>query len=300
MFLLSASERLLVVLFLWCSVMGVGMQSSMAEMRSLLASRGYLFRALLANFVLVPLVGIALVRIIPFSPAGSGALLLLACVPGGLSMVKYTSKVKGESSQAGATLALLSLLAVFVSPFLLGLALPANVEFAVPYDRILAFIAVLVLLPLGLGLLVRRKSPDLAERLAKILGLVGTVAFVIFMSVTKVFRKEALQSVSIPAVVGMIVLLVAAMAIGWFLGGPARKSRQILATSTSMRNAALCLAIANSSPSGQVLIAPLLGFTILMIPPNLLFTLYHSIRSKREARRAGGAPLPRGGPPHGT
>jgi BASS family bile acid:Na+ symporter len=204
-------------------------------------------------------------------------------------MVKYTLKVKGEASQAGATLVLLSLLAVLVSPFLLRMALPARVAFTVPYDRVLAFIAALVLLPLGVGLLVARRWPDVVGTLSKVLGIVGTLAFVAFMSVTKVFRKEALKSVDVPAVAAMFVLLVVAMAIGWFLGGPTRKSRQILATSTGMRNAALCLAIANSTPSGQVLIAPLLGFTILMVPPNLLFTLYHSIRSKREARRAGAA-----------
>ena len=295
MFPLNASERLLVVVFLFCTMLSVGMQSSIVGMRALLASKGLVFRTLLANFVLVPLVGIVLIRLIPLSHAGAGALLLLACVPGGVAAIKYTSKVKGEASQAGATLILLSLLSLLVSPFLLRMALPANVGFSLPYDRSLVFLAALILLPLGVGLLVRDRSPGMAGKLPGILGIVGTVAFIVFMSVTKLFRKEALRSVSIPAVGAMLALLIAAMAIGWFLGGPTRKSRQILATSTSMRSAALCLAIANSSPSGQALIAPLLGFTLLMVPPNLLFTLYHTLRAKRVAKRAASAGSPGNG-----
>ena len=289
MFLLHGADRLLIVVFLCVTMLGIGMQASLAEMRSLLTARGYVFRALLANFVLVPLVGIGLIRFVPLSRSVDGALLLLACMPGGLGTIKYTRTVKGEASRAGALFLLLCVLAVPASPLLLGVAAPASLGLSVPYDRALALIALLILAPLGIGLGVHRRWPHAAERWPKFLSIVGTVSFLVFMSRTKLFRKEALGSVSVPAIGAMLVLLLAAMAIGWLLGGPTRGSRQILATSTSMRNAAFCLAIANSSPAGQPLIAPLLGFTLLMVPPNLLFTLYHNIRAKRAAKRAASA-----------
>jgi BASS family bile acid:Na+ symporter len=285
MFLLSGAERLLVVAFLCSTMLALGMRASLAEMRSLLRAPGFLLRALLANFVFVPLVGIALIRSVPLSRAVAGALLLLACVPGGLSTIKYTRTVKGEASRAATLFVLLSVLAVPLSPLILRAALPANVEFSVPYDRVLVGIALLVLAPLAIGLVVRERWPSAVARWPQILSIVGTVSFLVFMARTKVFRKEALGTVSVPAIGAMMALLLAAMAIGWLLGGPARSSRQILATSTSMRNAAFCLAIANSSPIGQPLVAPLLGFTLLMVPPNLVFTLYQNIRAKRAAKR---------------
>jgi BASS family bile acid:Na+ symporter len=297
MFLLSGAERILIVVFLCSTMLGFGLQASLEEMRSLLVARGYVFRALFANFVLVPLVGLGLIRLVPLSHAAGGALLLLACIPGGLGTIKYTRTVKGEASRAGALFVLLCILAVPVSPLLLRWAAPASLGFSVPYDRVLAVIALLILVPLGIGLLVRRQWPHAAERWPKFLAIVGTVSFLVFMVRTKIFRKEALGNVSIPAIGAMLALLLAAMAIGWLLGGPARSSRQVLATSTSMRNAAFCLAIANSSPAGEALIAPLLGYTLLMVPPNLVFTLYQNIRAKRAARRT--IPPP-GDSGHGT
>jgi len=77
------------------------------------------------------------------------------------------------------------------------------------------------------------------------------------------------------------------MVIGWFMGGPVREQRQLLATVTSMRNAAVCLAIARQMPSGGALMTPLIAFSLLMVPPNTLLSLYSAIRARRAAGRTG-------------
>ena len=185
---------------------------------------------------------------------------------------------------------MLCVLAVLVSPALISLVLPAGVDLAVPYGRVLTSIAVLIFLPLGIGLFVREKAPGAAPKLAKVLGIVGALAFVAFMIVSKSFRKEAVASIGWPAFGAMIALIVGSMAIGWLWGGPVRESRQILATTTSMRNAALCLAIAESTPSGDAVIAPLVAFSLLMVPPNMLFTVYNAIRARKAAGKSAAAP----------
>lgn len=44
---------------------------------------------------------------------------------------------------------------VLVSPVLLRLVLPGDVDIALPYGRALLFIAIAMLVPLGIGLVVR-------------------------------------------------------------------------------------------------------------------------------------------------
>lgn len=278
---------LFVLLFLIATMLSSGMVSGTAALRALFRSPGFLTRTLGANFVLAPLLGVALARVLPLSPAAAAALIVLGCTPGGLSAVNFTSKVGGGAARAAATFVLLSLLAILVSPALLRLALPAASELAIPYGRVFLFLVVSTYLPLGIGLLLCDRAPGMAAKLAKPLGLAGTVAFIGFMYVTKAFKKEAVASIGGPAVGALLLFVLGTMILGWLVGGPDRESRRILASATSMRNAALCLAIAQNTPASSAVIMPLLAFSLLMVPPNMLFTVGFNMYNKAAARKTG-------------
>jgi len=287
MFLLNTKETILLLVFLVTSMLSIGMQTRMSDLRSLAALRGFLVRTLLANFLVVPIMGVAVVRLLPLQPHVAGALLLLACTPGGLSALQFTSKVKGRASLAGAILFLLSFLALFVSPLILTLVLPGNVRVVVPHGRALFFLLVYLLLPLLAGMLFFIKVPGAAAKLSRPLALTGVIAFLAFMVVTGDFRRVATGEIGMAAAGAMLIFIFVSMAVGWFMGGPTRDFRQILATSTSMRNAVLCLAIVESSSPGHAVLVPLIAFSLLMVPTNMLFTVYSAVQSKRKARKAG-------------
>jgi len=286
MFLLSTTETILVLVFLVTAMLSIGMQTRASDVRSLAVSGGFLVRTLLANFLAVPIIGVAIVLLLPLQPHVAGALVLLACTPGGLSAIQFTSQVKGSAPLAGAILGLLSLLAVFLSPLILKLVLPGNVQIVVPHGRVLLSFLVFVLLPLIVGMLLLARAPGAATKLSKLLALAGVVAFVAFMVVTGSARQAAAGEIGMAAVGAMLLFIFVSMAVGWFMGGPTPDSRQILATSTSMRNAALCLAIVESSSPGHAVLVPLVAFSLLMVPTNMLFTVYHKVRKKRKANTA--------------
>ncbi len=282
MFLMNTTETILTLIFLITCMLSIGMQTTVSDLKLLVTSRSLLMRTLLANFVVVPLIGIAIVLIIPLQPHVSGALLLLACTPGGLSAIQFTSKVKGSASLAGAVLFLLSLLALFISPLMLQFALPGDVRLVVPYGRIVLFFVALMLLPLIAGMFLLARSPGAVQKLFKPVVLAGLISFVAFMIESGSLRKAAAGGMGTAAVGTMLLFILISMAAGWVLGGPTPETRQILATSTSMRNAALCLAISESSAPGHAVLIPLIAFSLLMVPPNMLFTLYLAVRGRRK------------------
>jgi len=269
-------------------MLSIGTTTGAAQLRSLLASRGLMVRMLAANFIIVPVLGFAVARFMPLKPETAGAIVLLACVPGGLSTIQFTSRIKGEKTLAGAMLVLLNVVALLISPLILRMVLPAGADLTLPYGRILGFIALWLLIPLGLGILLSDKAPGVAPKLSKMLGLVSLVLFIAFMVVTKSARKEAMASIGGTAVGAMVLFIIASMAIGWFMGGPARDKRQLLATITSMRNAAVCLMIVRNSPSGGAAMAPVIAFSLLMVTPNMVLTIYSTIRGAVLARKARG------------
>ena len=284
MFLLNTTEKILVMVFLVMSMLSIGAQTRVSDLRSLVASRQFLVRTLFANFLVVPLAGVAVALLLPLQPHVAGALVLLACTPGGLSAIQFTSQVKGRAPLAGAVLGLLSFLAVFVSPLILKLVLPGNVQMVIPYGRALLFFLVYMLLPLLAGMLLLGKAPGVAAKLSKLLALAAVITFIAFMVVTGSARQAATGEIGLAAAGAMLLFIALSMAIGWFMGGPTHDSRQVLATSTSMRNAALCLAIVESSSPGHAVLVPLIAFSLLMVPTNMLFTVYNKIQAKRKAK----------------
>jgi bile acid:Na+ symporter, BASS family len=285
MFQLDTTAKLLVLLFLVTSMLSIGMQTHVSDLRALLSSRAFLTRLLLANFVVVPIVGVALARLLPLEPPVAGALVLLACTPGGLSALNFTTKVTGRVYLAGAAMCLLALLAVLVSPLLLKLVLPAHVELVVPYGRYLVFILIFLLLPLLAGMLLLAKSPAAARNLSKPLGLVSLVVFISFMVVSGAARKAAAGEIGVVAVAAIVLFVVVSMAIGWFIGGPAHETRQVMATCTGIRNVVLCMAIVQTSAPEHAVLVPLFAFSLLMVPPDMLFTVYCAVRAKRMAHQ---------------
>jgi BASS family bile acid:Na+ symporter len=286
MFLLEMDllPRILTLLFLITAMLSVGMQTTAGNLRSLLRSKGLLLRSLLANFVAVPIVGFVLARTLPFKPEAGVALLLLACTPGGISALQFTTKIRGAAVFAGSSAFLLSFLAVFLSPALLTLVLPGDISVGIPYGRALLFILVFLLLPLVAGTLVRSRRELLAEKLSKLCVIMSAVLFVVVTALIMGLRKEAMNAVGKEDLLYMLLFIIISMAVGWFMGGPAKETRPVLATVTGMRHAALCLLIALNTFPDPAVQSPLVAFSAVMIPPNLLLTAYMVIRSRKAAR----------------
>jgi bile acid:Na+ symporter, BASS family len=286
MFLLEMDllPRILTLLFLVTAMLSVGLQTTAGDLRSLLRSKGFLLRALLANFVAVPIVGIVLARTLPLKPEAAAALLLLACAPGGISALQFTTKIKGASLFAGTSAFLLSFVAVFLSPALLALVLPGDISVGIPYGRALLFVLVYLLLPLVAGTLLRSRRERLAEKLSKLGVILSAVLFIVVVALLMGLRKEAMNAVGKGALLYMLLFIIISMAVGWFMGGPAKETRPVLATVTGMRHVALSLLIALNTFPDQAVQAPLVAFSALMVPPSMLLTAYMVIRSRKAAR----------------
>ncbi len=278
--------RMLAFVFLITALLSVWMQTTLDDLRSLLQSKGFLFRSLLANFVVVPIIGVVMARTLPLKPESAAAFMLLACTPGGISALQFTTKLKGASLYAATSTFLLSFIAIFVSPLLFAAVHTADIALVIPYGRPLVFIGVCLILPLLVGLFVRSRWGSLAARLSKLCALLSLVSFFAVVILIMSMRKDAMNTVGKEAVLYMLLFILISMAVGWFTGGPERQTRSLLATVTGMRNVALCLLMALNMLRDPAVQAPLVALSALMIPPNMLLTVYVLIRGRSLARRA--------------
>ena len=158
----------------------------------------------------------------------------------------------------------------------------------VPYARAFWFVVLFLVVPLGVGIILHDKIEQFALRMAKPLSLIGTLCFVAVVVMTMAARKEA-QAIAGSQTQGiMLLFIIVVMVIGWFVGGPKKGNREVLATASSMRNIALCLAIVLTSFPDKGIEAALIAFVALMIPVNMLFTVGGKVIDKISAKRRKG------------
>src|SRR5688500_14523635 len=101
---LDPLSRSLTLLFLIATMLSIGLQVTLPELRLALADRRLVLRVLLVNFILVPALGALLVRMVPLSTNVAVALVLLAASAGGPNALQFSSKVKGGVAAAAAFL----------------------------------------------------------------------------------------------------------------------------------------------------------------------------------------------------
>jgi bile acid:Na+ symporter, BASS family len=271
-------------LFVVTATAFIGVAASGREIALVLSDRRLMLKALLANLFLVPGLGLVLVNTLPMTGETAAALMLLALAPGGMNALQFTTKVKGELSFASAVLFLLSVASLVFTPIAASSFLKTGVQAAIPFGRITLAVTFFILLPLAIGFAVRAYAPALGRAAARPLNLISTISFVGAVILSASVKKEAMRIIGPEGVVAMFALIVGSMIIGWFLGGPEKGRKRVLASTTSNRNAALCLVIAMTSLQDESANLAILVFLLLAVPANMVFTLYQAIREKLPAR----------------
>jgi bile acid:Na+ symporter, BASS family len=278
------------IVFLVATMLSIGLKVTMADLAASFKDRGLMARSLAVNFLLIPAIGLLLTYFVPMSPEVKVGFLLLALAPGGLNAVQFTSKTPAGLSYAATLLFVLSFLSVLLSPLMAMATIPLETTLALPYGRAIGFLLLGVLVPMLAGMAVHRFHAKIADKLAKPIALVGTVSFVVVVVLLWSTRKQAKADLTGAELVAMLIFIVVAMVVGWVFGGPARETRQILATGSSMRNAALGLMIATHSfPDNADIQNAVVAFSAMMIPLNMVFTVYGVIHERRAAKKADAA-----------
>ena len=273
--------KTLTLIFLITTMASIGLKATAIELVSAFRDRSLMLRSLVVNLIVVPLLGFLLVKIVPMSQDAKVGILLLAAAPGGLNAIQFTSKTKSALCYAASLLFILTLLSVLLSPAIAAFLLPADASITLPYGKVIRFLLLYILLPLVIGFAVHRISKKYADFLSKPTALIGTVFFVVVVIRLLALRKQSMATLSKTELAAMIGFIIITMIIGWLFGGPSKETRRILATTTSMRNAALCFVIATNGFPDTNVIDTVVAFSGLMIPPNMLLTVYEIIKQRK-------------------
>lgn len=271
---LAQTASIAVTVFAVSSMFSVGLAYRIGMILGPLRELRAVFRALVANFVLVPLLAVGIERVIPLDPPLALGLFLVAGSAGAPFLIKLTSAARSDVALSAALLVLLIPATVVFLPFYVPLAV------AHPSLRGLSYVPASVLaiglplltmlfVPMLLGLAVRAVAPRWAARLVPIGGKVATVALVLVVLSTFGANLPALiRIVTSGAVLGGLLLVVGAFAVGYLLSR--RERSAVLGLGTAQRNIAAGMLIASRSftdPDILIMVTACSMVALLMLFP---------------------------------
>jgi BASS family bile acid:Na+ symporter len=234
-------------------MVAIGLGVTFADVAGVARNRRQVAQALLANYVGVPAAAVGLLLLFQAQPLAAAGFLIAAVCPGAPYGPPFTGMARGNVVVAVGLMVLLAGSSALVAPLLLHFLLPLmGGDQALPVDavKMVATLFLAQLLPLSVGLAVRQWHPLLADRLRKPAHRLSMVLNLATLGVILTVQFDMLAGIPLRAFVGMSVLVIATLVIGWLLGGPGSDNRKTLALTTAVRNAGVSLVIASGSFPG--------------------------------------------------
>ncbi len=265
---LTVIARLSVLAFVVASMLTAGLSLSASDIPAPLRRVRLILLALLANFVIAPLLACMLAGLIGLSPAHAAGLLLLGGAAGAPFLPKLAELARGDLAFSVALMFLLTAGTVFFMPLVLPLLIP-GLE-ANPWG-IVRPILLQMALPLGIGLLIHSRSERVADRLKPTLARVTSLSLILLTVLLLALNAKALVgTVGSGASAASALFVSLCLAAGYLLGGPDRGARIVLALGTAQRNIAAALVTATNSCTDpdvvvMLLVATLVGLIVIML-----------------------------------
>jgi BASS family bile acid:Na+ symporter len=276
-------ERLINILVLVTLIemmLAVGLGVTFDELFNITRSWRLVIRALLANYVWVPGLTVALLLLLGTDPMVAVGFLILAVCPGAPFGPPCTAIARGNTALSVGVMVILAASSALVAPLMLYallLVMPAapaadgaGTIAEIDAVQIVRTLLVTQLLPLAVGLAMRRYLPAIAARVHRPANAIGGILGLIAIALILVVQFDTMMAIRLGGLIGMLVLLAGTLAGGWLLGGPGSSNRRAMALTTSLRNVGVGLVIVTSAFPGSAAATAVIAFGIVEILGSLL------------------------------
>lgn len=245
----------------------------------------FFWRVLLGTCVLVPLAGLALVLMPLYGllsrPVWVAMALMLACPSAPLILFRVRSS--GGTAELAARLQIgAALLAIVTVPlmeviFRSGAALRGLelVSWGITPSQVAGQVLRVQVLPVLAGVLLGQWQPELARRCSRALGGLATVLLILMLLALLLLSGPQLLPFlqhNLVGLVGMAVLSVLSLAVGYGLAGSDPLERRTVALVTGMRNTGLAAQLALTFGKGLPGLVPgILAYVLITVIVTTLF-----------------------------
>jgi len=259
----EAIAKIAGLLFVVTSMLAMGLSLTMAQIIQPLKNVRLVILALLANFVLVPLLAYLILQVIPLDQSLEVGLIVLATAAGAPFLPKLVQGAKGNIAFGVGLMVLLMVVTIFYMPIVLPLMLQ-GVQVN-PWD-IAKSLIVLMLVPLAIGLLIKSHSPDAAAAYQPLMARISSLAILVLLVVGLGLNVSSiLNLIGTGGMLALLLFIIGSFLIGFLLGGREAGDRSVMSLGTAQRNVSAAIVVTAQNFSGTDTLSFVLVGAILLL-----------------------------------
>lgn len=264
--ILVTLAQLSVLVFVISSMLSMGMSLTMKQIVDPLKNTRLVILALLTNFILVPILAYVLTLIFPLNESISTGLILLSTAAGAPFLPKLVEMARGNTAFSVGLMVLLMVVTIVYLPLVLPLLL-SGVEVN-PWD-IAQSLIFMMLIPLAIGLFVKARYEDAADKMQPTFGQASNLAIIALLVLGLVLNfKDMIALVGTWGILAGILFLLLALAVSYLMGGSDPGIKSVMGLGTAQRNISAALVVAaqnfDSGVITYIMVFSVIGFVILM------------------------------------
>ena len=263
---LETLAQLSVLVFVIGSMMSMGLSLTMKQIVEPLKNARLVILALVANFVLVPIVAYLITLVLPLDEPLRIGLILLSTAAGAPFLPKLAQAAKGNTAFSVGLMVLLMVVTIIYLPIVLPLLLG---DVAVNPWEIARSLIIMMLIPLAIGLFIKARYEDAAVNIQPTFGMASNIALLALTVLGLVLNFNSMIALvgSFGILAGIIFILVS-LVIGYLLGGSEGTIKSVMGLGTAQRNISAALVVAAGNFDADVItylmVIALIGLVILM------------------------------------
>lgn len=254
---------------------GMGLTLNPEDLRIVFSRPKDIIIGCLAQFTVMPLLAFALARIFALDEALTIGVVLVGCCPGGTASNVITYLAGGDLALSVGMTSVSTLLAPLVTPLLTWLLAGTYVDVDI-WQMFMSIIQVIIL-PIGLGLIVKKFVKLSDNMLKKGLPAFSTIAITLIVGAVVSANAEKLHTCGLLVIAVVILHNMLGFLLGFFLGKALHLSRKkctAISIEVGMQNSGLACSLAQQHFQSMA----------LATVPGAIFSVWHNIAGALLAR----------------
>lgn len=250
--MITPVEKALLAVMIFVIMLGMGATLDWGKFKSVLKTPKAFLIGILSQFGWMPVIGYLLAVGLNLPTEFAIGIILVGCTPGGTTSNLFSYFSRGDVALSISMTVCSTVFAVFMMPILLAVyskSFTQGTEFIIPYANIVSTL-VIVLLPVSIGLFIRKRSLKAALRVEKTGSIFGVLVILFLLGTWIPKNSHFLFETSLSVYLGALGLSVIGFGLGYVVSVLVKlspKQARTVSLETGIQNTPLTFAIILSS-----------------------------------------------------
>ncbi|MDO6598807.1 bile acid:sodium symporter family protein [Tenacibaculum sp. 1_MG-2023] len=253
-------------------MLGMGMTLIPSDFTRIAKNPKAVLIGLTNQLIFLPIIGFTLAVVFGLNPTMAVGLLILATCPGGPTSNLITQVCKGNIALSVTLTAIASIVSVLTIPFILSYGLAyfgsdTNITIQLPIIDTILQIMVITVIPISIGMLIRKYKTSFAKRMEKPMRIASTVIFILVFIAVIAANIDVIGSAMKEVGLVTLVLNIATMGLGFLTAKFFKldfKSSISVTVESGIQNGTLAFVIATSILNNAEMGIPTGAYSIWM------------------------------------